>query len=223
MDQSRISSLSESSQSSPPLTDDGCWSGTDMQRMPSIRSPDATMSPDAPDIVFRRITDQYEPTPLPTNTTPIAPAHATYYAISRLAKDSQKPEKNGEIGRQSQKIVPAAETSYPYASANKSRPITARDRKRRQSHNASAMRSRLRLNVTLEKLWKIIPPTRRQNRASPSSPTPEGKMDQYIKQSEKDDEEEDKLGRADKVEIAIDYIIHLEDRVRELEQSLLSR
>jgi hypothetical protein len=35
-----------------------------------------------------------------------------------------------------------------------------------------------------------------------------------------DDDEEERIGRADKVEVGIDYIIHLEGRVKELEECL---
>jgi hypothetical protein len=98
---------------------------------------------------------------------------------------------------------------------NNSKPMTARDRKRRQMHNASAMRSRIRLNECLDKMWKTIPPTRRR-RLSVSADGTDGneQMEDY------DDDEEERIGRADKVEVGIDYIIHLEERVRELEERL---
>ena len=35
-----------------------------------------------------------------------------------------------------------------------------------------------------------------------------------------DEDEEERIGRADKVEVGIEYIIHLEDRVKELEARL---
>jgi hypothetical protein len=35
-----------------------------------------------------------------------------------------------------------------------------------------------------------------------------------------DEDEEERIGRADKVEVGIDYIIYLEDRVKELEERI---
>jgi hypothetical protein len=78
-------------------------------------------------------------------------------------------------------------------------------------HNASAMRSRIRLNETLDKMWKTIPAARRRKRLA------EG-LDGQDAMDEIDDEGEERIGRADKVEVAIEYILHLEQRVRELEE-----
>ena len=95
--------------------------------------------------------------------------------------------------------------------------MTARDRKRRQMHNASAMRSRIRLNETLDKMWKTIPVSRRRKRLPQLGENGEGSNDPM---EDMDEEEEERIGRADKVEVGIDYILYLEDRVRELEQRL---
>lgn len=98
---------------------------------------------------------------------------------------------------------------------NNSKPMTARDRKRRQMHNASAMRSRIRLNETLDKMWKTIPLARRRKRLSNN---PENGDNEPMEDLEEDEEE--RIGRADKVEVGIDYILYLEERVRELEARL---
>ena len=96
--------------------------------------------------------------------------------------------------------------------------MTARDRKRRQMHNASAMRSRIRLNETLDKMWKTIPLARRRRRL-PSVGIDGGDM--HTENTEELDEEDgERIGRADKVEVGIEYITYLEDRVRELEERL---
>jgi len=101
---------------------------------------------------------------------------------------------------------------------NNSKPMTARDRKRRQMHNASAMRSRIRLNETLDKMWKTIPLARRRRRL-PSVGIDGGDM--HPENTEELDEEDgERIGRADKVEVGIEYIVYLEDRVRELEERL---
>jgi len=38
-----------------------------------------------------------------------------------------------------------------------------------------------------------------------------------------DEDDEERIGRADKVEVGIEYILYLEDRVRELEGRLADR
>ena len=94
--------------------------------------------------------------------------------------------------------------------------MTARDRKRRQMHNASAMRSRIRLNETLDKMWKTIPVSRRRKQLN--SLNSEGCEVSNDAMDDLDEDEEERIGRADKVEVGIDYIIYLEERVKELEQ-----
>ena len=96
--------------------------------------------------------------------------------------------------------------------------MTARDRKRRQMHNASAMRSRIRLNETLDKMWKTLPLSRRRRRMS-SVILEDGDIDNE-RLEDLDEDEEERIGRADKVEVGIEYIMYLEDRVKELEAQL---
>jgi len=96
---------------------------------------------------------------------------------------------------------------------NNSKPMTARDRKRRQMHNASAMRSRIRLNETLDKMWKTIPAARRRKRLGEDT-------DEQEVMEDTDDEDDERIGRADKVEIGIAYIHYLEQRVQELEERI---
>ena len=93
--------------------------------------------------------------------------------------------------------------------------MTARDRKRRQMHNASAMRSRIRLNETLDKMWKTIPAARRRKRQL--SINSDGAEPHHETMDDVDEDEEERIGRADKVEVGIEYILYLEERVRELE------
>ena len=101
---------------------------------------------------------------------------------------------------------------------NNSKPMTARDRKRRQMHNASAMRSRIRLNETLDKMWKTIPLSRRRRRLSSVGVDGGEMITEHVEELDEDDEE--RIGRADKVEVGIEYIAYLEDRVKELEVRL---
>lgn len=126
----------------------------------------------------------------------------------------------GPTRRRSSKITPAGPNNSTKSSGvsnhNNSKPMTARDRKRRQMHNASAMRSRIRLNETLDKMWKTIPLSRRRKRVpSINSEAGDGHNDGM---EEFDDEDDERIGRADKVEVGIDYIIYLEERVKELEE-----
>ena len=95
--------------------------------------------------------------------------------------------------------------------------MTARDRKRRQMHNASAMRSRIRLNETLDKMWKTIPLFRRRRLASANF---EGREIHNDLQEDLDEDEGERIGRADKGEVGIEYIMYLEDRVKALEEQL---
>lgn len=78
------------------------------------------------------------------------------------------------------------------------------------------MRSRIRLNETLDKMWKTIPVTRRRKRLNALNA--EGCEASNDAMDDLDEDEEERIGRADKVEVGIDYIIYLEDRVKELEQ-----
>lgn len=126
----------------------------------------------------------------------------------------------GPTRRRSTKVTSPTSNTIPKSGVsnhNNSKPMTARDRKRRQMHNASAMRSRIRLNETLDKMWKTIPLSRRRKRLSVASDNCELHNDAI---EEFDEDEEERIGRADKVEVGIDYIIYLEERVRELEQEV---
>jgi len=80
------------------------------------------------------------------------------------------------------------------------------------------MRSRIRLNETLDKMWKTIPASRRRKRQL--SLSAEGAEATHDTMEDVDDDEEERIGRADKVEVGIEYILYLEDRVRELEARL---
>jgi hypothetical protein len=108
-----------------------------------------------------------------------------------------------------------ASKSAGVSNNNNSKPMTARDRKRRQMHNASAMRSRIRLNETLDKMWRTIPAPRRRKRLL--SVNTDGSFDGDEQMDDVEDEDEERIGRADKVEVGIDYIVYLEERVKELE------
>lgn len=83
-------------------------------------------------------------------------------------------------------------------------------------HNASAMRSRIRLNETLDKMWRTIPVSRRRKRLA--SVNTDGGLDANDAMDDLEEEDDERIGRADKVEVGIDYIIYLEERVRELEE-----
>jgi len=100
------------------------------------------------------------------------------------------------------------------STVNNSKHMTARDRKRRQMHNASATRSRIRLNETLDKMWRTIPITRRRKRMPPVKES-SNKIVEMASGEENDEEE--RIGRADKVEVGIDYILYLEERIKKLE------
>ena len=161
--------------------------------------------------------------------SPISPRPAVR-PVPRLSVDI-KPNKDGEgaqtaqatpTRRRSSNKTPASSNSVTKSSGvsnhNNSKPMTARDRKRRQMHNASAMRSRIRLNETLDKMWKTIPFSRRRKRLS--SLSSDGCENNNDAMEELDEDEEERIGRADKVELGIDYIIYLEERVRELEDRM---
>lgn len=77
------------------------------------------------------------------------------------------------------------------------------------------MRSRIRLNETLDKMWKAIPAPRRRRRTSPEAG--DASCGEHV---DDEDDEEERIGRADKVEVGIDYIIYLEERVKMLEERL---
>jgi hypothetical protein len=83
-------------------------------------------------------------------------------------------------------------------------------------HNASAMRSRIRLNETLDKMWRTIPVSRRRKRLL-SLNAEGGGLDVDEQMDDGEDEDEERIGRADKVEVGIDYIVYLEERVKDLE------
>ena len=166
----------------------------------------------------------YHETPGPMS--PISPLPAIP-PVPRLQADV-KPQKDEHAAptastrrRASTKTIGStniATKSSGVSNNNNSKPMTARDRKRRQMHNASAMRSRIRLNETLDKMWKTIPLSRRRKRLSSTSPE---SCDSHNDGMEDfDEDEEERIGRADKVEVGIDYIIYLEDRVKELEDGV---
>ena len=66
-------------------------------------------------------------------------------------------------------------------------------------------------------MWKTIPASRRRRRMS--SVSGDG-IDGNDQMEDLDDDEEERIGRADKVEVGIDYIIYLEERVKDLEKDL---
>jgi len=163
---------------------------------------------------------QEDATPVPL--TPISP---------KLVTHSIAPAASPKLGNEPVEAAPAPGPSRRRAAMkptgvskdsgkaattsnhNNSKPMTARDRKRRQMHNASAMRSRIRLNETLDKMWKTIPAARRRKHLGED-------IDGQDAMEDTDDEEEERTGRADKVEIAIDYIHYLEQRVKQLEERI---
>ena len=160
----------------------------------------------------------------PAPLSPISPRPAIR-PVPRVQADV-KPQKDGDapqagpVRRRATKtnsVAPnASAKSSGVSNHNNSKPMTARDRKRRQMHNASAMRSRIRLNETLDKMWKTIPVSRRRKQLN--SLNSEGCEVSNDNMEDLDEDEEERIGRADKVEVGIDYIIYLEERVKELEQ-----
>lgn len=232
---------SKSSDSSPALSDDYMYSPDELRRLSrSTVSSTDTISPkdsvlfsaDMPESVgyYSQSTSRLNGSPTSYDTpgpmSPISP-RPVVRATSRLHVDV-KPHKDGDAAqtgpsrRRSSKITLASSNNATKSSAvsnnNNSKPMTARDRKRRQMHNASAMRSRIRLNETLDKMWKTIPLSRRRRRLS--SITSETGDSHNDAMEEFDDDEEERIGRADKVEVGIDYIIYLEERVKELEERI---
>jgi hypothetical protein len=142
----------------------------------------------------------------------------SFQADIKPEKDASTPQIAPARRRASTKTTASsngATKSSGVSNHNNSKPMTARDRKRRQMHNASAMRSRIRLNETLDKMWRTIPVSRRRKRLS--SVKSESCDDTYDAMEDFDEDEEERIGRADKVEVGIDYIIYLEERVKELE------
>jgi len=163
------------------------------------------------------VSRQEDATPVPL--TPISPKLVMHSiapsASPKLGKEPVEAAPAPGPGRRRAATKPAGLSKDSGKAAttsnhNNSRPLTARDRKRRQMHNASAMRSRIRLNETLDKMWKTIPAARRRKRLGEDT-------DGQDAMEDTDDEEEERIGRADKVEIAIDYIQYLEQRLKELE------
>jgi hypothetical protein len=164
----------------------------------------------------------YNGTPGPMSPISPLPVVRPIHRLHVNAKpqtDANVPQP-GPSRRRAAKVSTTTSNSAPKSSGvsnhNNSKPMTARDRKRRQMHNASAMRSRIRLNETLDKMWKTIPISRRRKRLSNS----ENGEHHHDVMEDYDEDEEERIGRADKVEVGIDYIIYLEDRVRDLEQQL---
>ena len=192
-------------------------------------------SADVPETVgsFSQLTRGFHNSPVSNHETPgpmspISPRPATR-PISLLQVDVKHHKDGGTTQAAPARRRASTKTTAPSNGAakspgvsnhNNSKPMTARDRKRRQMHNASAMRSRIRLNETLDKMWKTIPLSRRRKRLCSISPVPRDGHDDAIDES--DDEEEERIGRADKVEIGINYIIYLEERVNELERRVTS-
>lgn len=75
------------------------------------------------------------------------------------------------------------------------------------------MRSRIRLNETLDKMWNTIPAERRRKRLVEA-------LDGQDPMHDIVDEEEERIGRADKVEFGIEYIEFLMQQVKQLEERL---
>jgi hypothetical protein len=65
-------------------------------------------------------------------------------------------------------------------------------------------------------MWKTIPVARRRKRLA--SVTADGSVDANDAMDDLEEEDDERIGRADKVEVGIDYIVYLEERVRELEE-----
>jgi hypothetical protein len=226
------------------LSDDYGYSPDELKRPSrSTASSEATISPkdavfvtsDLPETVgyFSPATSPFHNSPnsydTPGPISPISPRPQTVRPLPKLNLSVDvKPERDGgEVTqpapsrRRSTKQSPSTSNSIKatgLSNNNNSKPMTARDRKRRQMHNASAMRSRIRLNETLDKMWKTIPASRRRKRQL--SLSAEGAEATHDTMEDVDDDEEERIGRADKVEVGIEYILYLEDRVRELEARL---
>jgi len=234
--------ITKSNDSSPLLSDDYMYSSADdLRRLSnSTVSSEGTISPKDSVLFSSETTDvisyyshstpalmqspaSYHDTPAPMSPISPPPKVRQFSRLHNVVKPEGETEalQSGPGRRRSTKITPASSAPAPRLSGvsnhNNSKPMTARDRKRRQMHNASAMRSRIRLNETLDKMWKTIPVSRRRKRLPQLGENGEGSNDPM---EDMDEEEEERIGRADKVEVGIDYILYLEDRVRELEQRL---
>ena len=231
---------SKSSDSSPALSDDYMYSPDELRRLSrSTVSSTDTISPkdsvlfssDLSESVgyYSQSTARFNTSPASYETPgPMSPISPRPIVPTPRVRVDVKPPKDGDTAqagpsrRRSSKVTPANSNNAAKSSAvsnhNNSKPMTARDRKRRQMHNASAMRSRIRLNETLDKMWKTIPLSRRRRGLSSiTSDTCDSHNDAM---EEFDDDEEERIGRADKVEVGIDYIIYLEERVKELEETI---
>lgn len=159
----------------------------------------APLSPISPKLVT--VTQAIAPAASPKDIKPVVPA-VPPPATTRRRGTSKATATSKELGK------PATTSNQSNA-----KHMTARDRKRRQMHNASAMRSRIRLNETLDKMWKTIPAARRRKHL----------MEDFNGQDtmeDIDEDDEERVGRADKVEVGIEYIIYLEKRVKDLEEKV---
>jgi hypothetical protein len=172
---------------------------------------------------FSQTTPLFKNSPMYETPAPISPRPAIRPVSVQTESKPQKEgdaQQTGPVRRRATKTNSVATNASAKSSGvsnhNNSKPMTARDRKRRQMHNASAMRSRIRLNETLDKMWKTIPVSRRRKRLN--SLNSEGCEVSNDAMDDLDEDEEERIGRADKVEVGIDYIIYLEERVKELEQ-----
>jgi hypothetical protein len=65
-------------------------------------------------------------------------------------------------------------------------------------------------------MWRTIPVARRRKHLT--SVTADGSQDANDPMDDLEEEDDERIGRADKVEVGIDYIVYLEERVRELEE-----
>lgn len=236
---------SKSSESSPMLSDDYMYSPDELRRPSnSTVSSEGTISPkdsyylssDPPGTMgyfaFDNSPPSYQNTPgpmspvsphLPPRPTPRA-QHIDVKTMDGVPPTPAGAATNTPSANTRRRSAKATTTAAPSSNApksgvsnnNNSKPMTARDRKRRQMHNASAMRSRIRLNETLDKMWRTIPVSRRRKRLA--SVNTDGGLDANDAMDDLEEEDDERIGRADKVEVGIDYIIYLEERVRELEE-----
>jgi len=229
---------SKSSDSSPVLSDDYMYSPNELRRHSgSTVSSEGTISPKDSIFIpselsegiggyfaFHNSPPSYQDTPTPISPiSPRPPLRPTPRGSIQMKPDKPEEPPPTASRRRSSKITPASTSttkSGATSNNNNSKPLTARDRKRRQMHNASAMRSRIRLNETLDKMWKTIPASRRRKRQmSVNEDGAEGGHHEQM-DDDLDDDDDERIGRADKVEVGIDYIIYLEERVKELENHL---
>jgi hypothetical protein len=148
--------------------------------------------------VLRSTSPFHTPTTMKATPDPITPfsSYMSLRSVTRADKkvepeNQEEPTKATPTSRRSAKLSSATSSSSLYPNS----PLS-NNNKRRQTHNASAMRSRVRLNETIDKMWETIP----------------GAHDR-----------EKKIGRAEKVAVAIDYIKYLGDKVKELEEGRLMK